>query len=303
MMEKKAMENRITNAMTVDVEDYFQVSAFERYISRDSWDKLPHRVENNIDLILSLFNDHNIRATFFTLGWVAERHPQMMRRIADAGHEIASHGYEHVRVTNQDRDSFRKDIVDTRRLLEDISGKLVTGYRAASFSINAENHWAHEELELAGYKYSSSIYPIHHDLYGIPGAGRFPYKPGAGNLLEIPISTLEWRGTRFPCGGGGYFRLFPYAVSRYMIRQLNQNEQQPSIFYFHPWELDPAQPRIGGLDLKTRFRHYNNLGRMQAKFSRLLEDFNWGCMQDIFLDSKNLSRPVESLNQITTATT
>jgi polysaccharide deacetylase family protein (PEP-CTERM system associated) len=295
------MENRITNAMTVDVEDYFQVSAFEKYIRRDSWDSLPHRVEQNIDLILSLFNDHKIRATFFTLGWIAERHPQMMRRIADAGHEIASHGYEHVRVTNQDRAAFRKDVVGTRHMLEDISGRVVTGYRAASFSINAENHWAHEELELAGYKYSSSIYPIHHDLYGIPGAGRFPYRTGSGALLEVPISTLEWRGTRFPCGGGGYFRLFPYAVSRYMISRLNSQEKQPSIFYFHPWELDPDQPRIGNVDLKTRFRHYNNLRHMQTKLSRLLEEFSWGSMQEIFVDNQAMPLPVKTRDPIMTA--
>jgi len=279
------MHKNIVNAMTVDVEDYFHVSAFEKYIKRDKWDSIPLRVERNIDLILSLFSERGVRATFFTLGWVAERHPEMMRRIAAAGHEIASHGYAHVRVSTQDRKEFVEDITMTKQLLEDISGTEVQGYRAASFSIDAENHWAHEELERVGYRYSSSIYPIRHDLYGIPDGERFPYRTASGQLLEVPVSTYEWYGHRLPCGGGGYFRLFPYMLSSFMIRRINEKEGQPCIFYFHPWEIDPEQPRMGGLDLKTRFRHYNNLNQMQSKLALLASGFRWDSMQNIFIDS------------------
>ncbi|MGK0299018.1 MAG: polysaccharide deacetylase family protein (PEP-CTERM system associated) [Gammaproteobacteria bacterium] len=277
------------NAMTVDVEDYFQVSAFEKHISRDTWDNIPRRVETNTDLILSLFDEHQVKATFFTLGWIAERHPVMLRKISDAGHEIASHGYEHIRVTQHDRNLFRQDITRTKKLLEDITGKPVYGYRAASFSLNTENHWAHEELEMAGHHYSSSIYPIRHDLYGIPGGERFVYRPGQGSLLEIPISTVQVGKHRVPAGGGGYFRLFPYALSRFMINHINRKEKRSCIFYFHPWELDPAQPRIEGLNIKTRFRHYNNLSRMQDKLSRILDEISWGTVREIFLRESTTS--------------
>ncbi|WP_259057098.1 XrtA system polysaccharide deacetylase [Methylohalomonas lacus] len=283
--------------MTVDVEDYFQVSAFENHITREEWASLPCRIEKNIDLILSMFDDHGVKATFFTLGWIAERHTEMVRRIANAGHEIASHGYSHVRINRQDREAFRNDIIRTKHLLEDISGNIVHGYRAASFSINAENHWAHKELDSAGYKYSSSVYPIHHDLYGIPGGYRFAYRPGGGSLLEIPLSTYQWRGHRVPCAGGGYFRLFPYMISRSMINRINRNDNKPCIFYFHPWELDPGQPRPKGLNLKTRFRHYKNLHRMQSKLSLLLAEFNWGALQDIFMDELGLPSPLSGSEQ------
>ncbi len=292
-----SMRNEITNAMTVDVEDYFQVSAFENHITREEWESLPCRVEKNIDLILSLFDEHRVRATFFTLGWLAERHTGMVRRIADSGHEIASHGYAHVRIGRQDRETFRNDVIRTKHLLEDISGREVHGYRAASFSIDAENHWAHKELESAGYQYSSSIYPIRHDLYGIPSGSRFAYRTGGGRLLEIPLSTLQWHGYRVPCAGGGYFRLFPYVISSAMINRINQSENQPCIFYFHPWELDPGQPRTRGLSLKTRFRHYNNLHRMQTKLARLLAGFEWAPLQEIFLDELSLPGPVGDSEQ------
>ncbi len=276
--------NEITNAMSVDVEDYFQVSAFEDHVDRDNWDHMDSRIERNIELILSKFSENNVSATFFVLGWIAERYPQMIRRIVDAGHEIASHGYSHTRVTQQTRQQFREDIIKTKKLLEDISGIAVQGYRAASYSIISSNHqWAHEELECAGHKYSSSIYPIKHDLYGIPDASRYPYKPGNGDLLEIPISTIQIMGKRFPCGGGGFFRLFPYKLSKAMINHVNKKEEQSCVFYFHPWELDAKQPVVSGLNIKTRFRHYLNLNRMENRLERLLKDFKWSRMDAVYL--------------------
>lgn len=276
------MPAKIQNAMTVDVEDYFQVSAFEQYIKREEWDSIPHRVVNNVDLVLDLFEKNNVKATFFMLGWVAERHPEIVRKIVNRGHELASHGFSHVRITEQDRNGFRKDIRDTKKLLEDIAGHAVIGYRAASFSINAVNHWAHRELEEAGYAYSSSIYPIKHDLYGIPESPRFPYHPEGLELLEIPVTTLRFRDWNLPCGGGGYFRLLPYPLSRVMLNRVNRNEQKPCVFYFHPWELDPDQPRTKGINFKTRFRHYTNLGVMKKKMSKLLSDFRWDRVDRVF---------------------
>lgn len=265
----------IVNAMTVDVEDYFQVSAFESHISRDDWDKLPHRVEQNTNKVLDLFEKANVNATFFLLGWVAERYPQLVRRIADEGHEIASHGYSHIRVHNQSRAEFRDDVAKTKRLLEDLSGCEVKGYRAASFSIDARNLWAHEELEAAGYRYSSSIYPIRHDIYGMPEGSRVPYFPTGTGFQEIPMSTLKLFGRLWPCSGGGYFRLFPYPLSKMAIKRLNEKEGMPCIFYLHPWELDPHQPRQQNVGLKTNFRHYVSLQKMQGRLSRLLGDFQW----------------------------
>ncbi len=276
---------KLKNAMTVDVEDYFQVSAFENYISRDSWNKLNTRVEANIERILLIFSDHNVSATFFTLGWIAERHPEMVKKIVDAGHELASHGYSHIRVTQQNPSEFREDIVKTKGLLEDIGGVEVQGYRAASYSIDSSNHqWAHEALDAAGHKYSSSIYPIKHDLYGIPDAPRHPYKITNLDLLEIPISTISIYNHRLPCGGGGFFRLFPYMISRKMIEHVNQKEQEPCMFYFHPWEIDIDQPVVKGLNFKSRFRHYLNLKKMNTRLTRLLDDFTWGRVDSVYLD-------------------
>jgi polysaccharide deacetylase family protein (PEP-CTERM system associated) len=269
--------------MTVDVEDYFQVSAFERYISREAWNHWPHRVERNTDKVLALFAQHGVRATFFMLGWVAERYPQLVRRIVDAGHELASHGYAHVRVTQQVPAEFYEDISYTKALLEDVGGVVVRGYRAASYSIGASNLWALETLQRAGYAYSSSIYPIHHDLYGMPEAPRFAFRPIDG-LLEVPITTVEIFERKFPCGGGGYFRLLPYALSRWAIRRVNQRDAQSCVFYFHPWELDPQQPRLQHLDCKTRIRHYLNLDRMERRLQALLRDFQWDRMDRIFLN-------------------
>ena len=271
------------NAMTVDVEDYFQVSAFEKLISRDDWDNIESRVESNVDRILELFDEKNIKATFFTLGWIAERHPSMIERIVSSGHELASHGWEHKRVTKQDRESFREDITRTRALLEDLSGQVVKGYRAASYSICNNNLWALDELAEAGYEYSSSIVPVHHQYYGIPDAPRFAFTASEGRILEIPITTLTLANWNINCSGGGWFRLFPYDFISWAIRQINEQEQQSSVFYFHPWEIDPDQPRPDGLSLKTRFRHYVNLDKMYARLERLSDDFQWGRMDEVFL--------------------
>ncbi|MCG5535545.1 XrtA system polysaccharide deacetylase [Ectothiorhodospira mobilis] len=270
--------------MTVDVEDYFQVSAFESHISRGDWDDLPHRVEGNVDRILQLFADHGVRATFFYLGWIARRYPALVRRTRDAGHEIASHGWSHIRATEQTQEAFRQDVTRTRALLEDTAGAPVQGYRAASYSIGRDNLWALDLLQEAGYRYSSSIYPVHHDLYGMPEAPRFPFRPGDGDLLEIPVSTVVWRGRNFPCGGGGYFRLYPYALSRWALRRVNRHDGQSAVFYFHPWEIDPHQPRQGGIGMKTRVRHYLNLGRMESRLGKLLDDFRWDRMDRVFLE-------------------
>ena len=279
------------NAMTVDVEDYFQVSAFERHVSRDDWDRLPHRVEGNVDRILALFADRGVRATFFTLGWIAERYPELVRRIVDGGHELASHGWSHVRATQQDEPEFRADVTRTRALLEDTGGCPVVGYRAASYSIVRENLWALRVLESAGYRYSSSIYPIRHDTYGIPDAPRFSFRPHEGSgFLEIPVTTVTVRGRNLPCGGGGYFRLFPYALSRWAMRRVNRDDAQSCIFYFHPWEIDPDQPRPQGIDAKARFRHYLNLERMHGRLEALLRDFRWGRMDEVFLPDSGPAR-------------
>lgn len=282
---EELLRRSICNALTIDVEDYFQVSAFERYIKREDWAILPCRIEQNMERIFTLLKSHRVQATFFTLGWIAERYPHLIREIVAYGHELASHGYEHIRVTQQDRSAFGQDIRRTKHLLEDIGGVEVKGYRAASYSIDRSNLWAHDELQKAGYRYSSSIYPIRHDLYGIPDAPRFLYHPlpGDDGFIEIPITTIEVLGNRFPCGGGGYFRLYPYRLSRWAIRYVNRREGQPSIFYFHPWEIDPAQPRQAALGFKTRFRHYLQLHRTDARLNRLFADFSWDRMDRVFL--------------------
>lgn len=272
--------------MTVDVEDYFQVSAFEPYIKRDDWDRIDCRVECNTQRILDLFDSHQVKATFFMLGWVAERYPALVTRIVASGHELASHGYEHIRVTEQQPDQFREDVKRTKALLEDMGGVPVRGYRAASYSIGIKNLWALEVLQEAGYDYSSSIYPIRHDLYGMPQAPRFPFYPnGDGGLLEVPVTTFTLANRRFPCGGGGYFRLFPYPLYRWAMQRVNRKDDRPGVFYFHPWEIDPGQPRQTGISLKTRVRHYLNLERMEGRLEHLLRDFSWGRMDKVFVDA------------------
>ncbi len=274
----------IKNAMTVDVEDYFQVSAFEPYIAKNQWDSLPHRVEANTDKILELFRAAEVKATFFTLGWVAERYPGLIKRIINDGHELACHGYEHIRVTEQTPEEFRNDVSRTKKLLEDMSGKEVKGYRAASYSIVKKNLWALDILQEEGFQYSSSIYPVKHDLYGIPDAPRFIYEPLENQTFkEIPITTIRFGNKNLPCGGGGFFRLYPYAVSKWAFNRINHKETQSGIFYFHPWEIDPDQPRQLGLNWKTKIRHYLNLRRMENRINRLLTDFHWDTMENVFL--------------------
>ncbi|MDL2336247.1 MAG: DUF3473 domain-containing protein [Pseudomonadota bacterium] len=273
----------ICNALTIDVEDYFQVSAFAPYIARDDWDGRECRIERNVDRILSMLDQHNTQATFFTLGWIAERYPQLIRRIADQGHEVASHGYGHQRVTDLHEADFKSDIESAKKILEDLCGAAVTGYRAPSFSIGTRNLWAFDCLARAGYRYSSSIYPIQHDHYGMPDAPRFAHRVN-DTLIEVPITTLPMFGRNLPASGGGYFRLLPYAMSRWMLRRVNSREAQSAIFYFHPWEIDSSQPRIAGIDSKTRFRHYVNIDRMEQRLHCLLRDFQWGRMDHIFLN-------------------
>ncbi|PCI21402.1 MAG: polysaccharide deacetylase family protein [Piscirickettsiaceae bacterium] len=272
--------------MTIDVEDYFQVSAFERHIQKSSWGTIPCRLENNMDRILQLLSDHETKATFFTLGWVADNYPQVVKKIVDEGHELASHGYQHIRVSDQTADEFLADISHTKKLLEDIAGKAVKGYRAASFSMGEKTPWAHDMLDKAGYKYSSSIYPIQHDHYGMPSASRFLYYPlekDGKSLIEVPISTLDLVGKRLPVGGGGYFRFFPYQFSKWMIAKVNDEDNESTVFYFHPWEIDSEQPRQQGIPLKTKFRHYINLKHMFKRLDKLLTDFEWGTMDDVFI--------------------
>lgn len=276
-------DDRIVNAMTVDVEEYFQVSAFAGHIEPDDWPDLPSRIEENMDRLLALFEEKGARCTFFTLGWIAERHKSMVRKMIDAGHELASHGYSHVRATAQTSDEFRGDIRRTKAILEDIGGKTVNGYRAASFSFDTTNPWAHAVLAEEGYRYSSSIYPVRHDHYGVPDAPRFSYSPaGRNGALEYPLTTVRMAGRNVPCAGGGYFRLLPYGFSRWAVAKVNEEDRRPAIFYFHPWEIDPGQPRLCKPGLKTRFRHYVNLNEMEGKLTRLLEDFSWDRIDRVF---------------------
>ena len=272
------------NALTIDVEDYFQVSALAPYIPRSEWDLRESRVERNVERILLMLEENGVRATFFTLGWIAERYPQLVRRIVEGGHELASHGFAHRRASEQTPEAFFSDIQLAKIVLEDIAGTEVRGYRAPSFSIAHDHPWAFECIARADYRYSSSIYPIKHDHYGAPNAPRFTHNVGVG-LVEMPLTTMRLFGRNWPAGGGGYFRFLPYAVSRWLLRRVNHVDLQPAVFYFHPWEIDAAQPRIPGIDAKTRFRHYVNLHRMERRLRQLLFDFDWGRMDDVLLEA------------------
>jgi polysaccharide deacetylase family protein (PEP-CTERM system associated) len=272
----------IRNAMTVDVEDYFQVSALAPYISRDSWDSQECRVGGNVGRILQMLSDIGARATFFTLGWIAERHPSIVREIVDAGHELASHGFSHLRATEQSPAEFARDITRAKKLLEDLGGVEVCGYRAPSFSIGEDNLWALDAIHEAGYRYSSSIYPIRHDHYGMPDSPRFAHCPRAHRLVELPATTVRLMDRNFPASGGGYFRLLPYAASRWLIARVNEHDHAPAIFYFHPWEIDPGQPRVPAIDARTRFRHYINLQHTESRLRRLLGDFSWDRVDRVF---------------------
>lgn len=271
---------RMPNAMTVDVEDYFQVQAFAHCINRRDWETTPTRVEANVDAILEMFEQRGVRATFFTLGWIAVRHEAMVRRIVAGGHELASHGWDHRRADAMTPEEFRADVGRARRALEDIGGTAVRGYRAPTFSIGARNQWAFGVLEEEGYAYSSSVNPVRHDLYGMPEAPRTPYRPG-GALVELPMTTLRVLGRNLPCSGGGYFRLLPYRPFRLALAQVNRSGRC-GIFYFHPWEIDPGQPRVPACGLRSRVRHYTNLGAMAGKLRRLLADFAWDRMDRVF---------------------
>ena len=276
---KDAVASPISNGLSVDVEDWFQVGAFEDVIDRGDWDGLTSRVERNVDEILALFGEAGVRATFFTLGWIAERYPQSIRRIAEAGHEIASHGYDHARVFTLDPGKFAEDIRKTREILEDATGQPVIGYRAPSFSIDPRSLWAFDVLAEQGYKYSSSVAPVVHDHYGWREAPRFAFRPVAGSdLIEIPVTTALLGSRRLAAGGGGFFRVLPYGFSRWAIAQVNREDERPAVFYFHPWEVDPRQPRVGNAGLRSKLRHYTNLDKMADKLRKLVREFHWGRM-------------------------
>jgi polysaccharide deacetylase family protein (PEP-CTERM system associated) len=264
------------NALSVDVEDWFQVGAFETVIDRGDWETLPRRVEINTDKVLGLFDEAGVKATFFTLGWVAARHKALIRRIAEAGHEIASHGWDHARVFRMSEAEFRADLTRARGEIENASGQQVSGYRAPSFSIDRRTPWAHFVLAEQGYAYSSSVAPIRHDHYGWPESPRFAWRPVPGSeLIELPVTTFEFAGRRFAAGGGGFFRLLPYALSDWAISRVNGAETRPAIFYFHPWEIDVDQPRVADAPLRSKLRHYTNLSAMRPKLLKLLGAHEW----------------------------
>ncbi|MBN8506540.1 MAG: DUF3473 domain-containing protein [Burkholderiales bacterium] len=271
----------VRNAMTIDVEDYFQVSAFAPYIPRADWERLHCRAPQNVARILDLLDEAGVKATFFTLGWIAERHAQLVRDIVARGHELASHGYGHERASDMSPTAFSDDVRRAKALLEDLGGVPVLGYRAPSFSIGVGNLWAFDVLAEAGYRYSSSVYPIQHDHYGMPDAPRWAH-PVRDGLIEVPVTTCRMGGRNLPSSGGGYFRLLPYGVSRWLIDKVNREERQSAVFYFHPWEIDPDQPRVRGVDAKSRFRHYLNLSRTEGRIRRLLSDFSWARMDELF---------------------
>jgi polysaccharide deacetylase family protein (PEP-CTERM system associated) len=272
-------EPAVVNGLSVDVEDWFQVGAFEDVIARGEWESIKTRVEDNVYRVIDLFAEADVRATFFTLGWVAQRHPNMIRRIVDAGHEIASHGYDHARVFTFSPAEFAEDIRKAREVIENCSGVQVTGYRAPSFSIDHRTPWAFAELAEQGYAYSSSVAPVVHDHYGWPEAPRFAFRPLASSpLIELPVTTAMLGGRRVAAGGGGFFRVLPYGFSRWAIRQVNRREGRPAVFYFHPWEVDPDQPRVDHASLRSRFRHYTGLAKMAGKLRELVHEFRWGRM-------------------------
>lgn len=269
----------VVNGLSVDVEDWFQVGAFENVIARGEWESIKTRVEDNVYRVLDLFADADVRGTFFTLGWVAQRHPEMIRRIVAGGHEIASHGYDHARVFTFTRKEFAEDIRKARAIIEDCAGVAVTGYRAPSFSIDGRTPWAFAELAEQGYAYSSSVAPVVHDHYGWPEAPRFAFRPLPwSQMIELPVTTAMLGGRRVAAGGGGFFRVLPYAFSRWAIRQVNRQEGRPAVFYFHPWEVDPDQPRVPHAPMRSRLRHYTGLTKMADKLGDLVREFRWGRM-------------------------
>jgi len=283
------MIDSLTNAMSVDVEDYFHVAALSEAISRNDWSSMNARVEANTRRLLDLFDRSRTNATFFVLGWVAERHPALVREIRDRGHEVACHGFSHQLVYQQTPAEFREETRKSKVILEDLTGQPVEGYRAASYSITPQSLWALDILCEEGFVYDSSIFPVRHDLYGMPGAERFPHMlraPNGAEIAEFPPSTARLFGQNLPAAGGGYFRLYPYPLSRWLIRRVNEIEGQPTVFYLHPWEVDPDQPQVD-VGWRSKFRHYNNLGKCEARLGRLLQDFRFGTVKSV-LESKGL---------------
>ena len=279
----------IRNALTIDVEDYFQVAALSEAVRLEDWSSMEYRVEANTDRLLQLFSDKNVKATFFTLGWVAERSPELVRRIQNAGHEIASHGYSHQLVYNQTPEVFREETRKSKDILEEITGEAITGYRAASYSITAQSRWALDILCEEGFTWDSSIFPVHHDRYGMPGTPHEPYRlraPNGGTLIEFPLSTCPLGNYRLPIAGGGYFRLFPYWLSRWGLGRINRSGQ-PFIFYLHPWEIDPEQPALPATGL-SKFRHYNNLEICEQRLKNLLHDFSFCTVKEILREQSLL---------------
>ena len=282
MMPRKMshVQANVLNGMSVDVEDWFQVGAFENVIDKADWDSLMPRVEANTDAVLALFAERDTQATFFTLGWVAHRYPALIRRIVDAGHEIASHGWDHQRVFTMTPDVFRADLIRARTAIEDAAGTAVTGYRAPSFSIDQRTPWAHVELVDAGYAYSSSVAPVKHDHYGWLDAPRYGFKPLPDSaLIEVPVTVAKF-GERKLATGGGFFRLLPAAITDFAVRQVNR-EDRPAMFYFHPWEIDPSQPRVDAAPLRSKIRHYSRLGAMAGKLRGLLGRHPWGRVDQV----------------------
>lgn len=296
------MTEQIRNALTIDVEDYFQVAALAEAVKYDDWSSMEYRVEANTDRILSLFDKADVKATFFTLGWVAERSPSLVKRIAAAGHEVASHGYSHQLIYNQTPDVFREETIRSKAILEDILGEPVTGYRAASYSITNQSRWALDILAEQGFTWDSSIFPVHHDRYGMPGTPRWPHRlmtDKGYELAEFPLSTLKLPGYTLPIAGGGYFRLFPYWFSKFGLGSINR-QGKPFVFYLHPWEVDPGQPR---LDVKwfSRFRHYNNLDVCEQRLAKLLRHFRFTTMSSVLKDQGVLdtqTKPSEALQTV-----
>lgn len=272
----------LRNALTVDVEDYFHVAAFQQLIRPEDWSRFEPRVGANTRRLLDIFDKHGVKATFFVLGWVAEHFPELVRNIHSRGHEIASHGETHELVFRQTPETFRRETETAKKRLEDMTGSAVLGYRASTYSVTRRSLWALDIIEELGFVYDTSVFPVRHDVYGIPHASRSPYVAGTGKLWELPLTTVEIGGMRLPCAGGGYFRLLPYAYTRWALRRVNQRDALRSIFYLHPWEIDPEQPRIPGASLKSRFRHYFNLSRCEERLASLLNDFTWGRVDDVY---------------------
>jgi polysaccharide deacetylase family protein (PEP-CTERM system associated) len=287
-----------SNYLTIDVEDYYQVSAFESLVPKGEWRNYPSRVVQNTRIILAILEEYGVKATFFILGWTAENHPDLVKEIAAAGHEVGCHSYQHKLVYNQTPEEFRRDTAKAKDILEQICGKPVHGYRAPSYSITSRSLWALHILHELGFTYDSSIFPIHHDRYGIPSAPRYPFiwnlsatapqinqidatdsnVEKSNCLLEYPLSTITLLGKNIPVSGGGYFRLFPYWFTRYALHKINRRDKRQFVFYLHPWEFDPEQPRFNNASAFSRFRHYNNLAKTGTRFSRLLQDFSFKAM-------------------------